>query len=102
AIRKDLKKVYDTKEMQDFIDGLPDKELFKLAQKLVRGVHFASPVFDGARETEILAQLEHANLPKSGQMMLFDGRTGEAFDHDVTVGIDRKSTRLNSSHQIIS
>jgi DNA-directed RNA polymerase subunit beta len=87
AIRKDLKKVYDTKEMQDLLDDLPDKELLKLAQKLVRGVHFASPVFDGARETEILAQLEHANLPKSGQMILFDGRTGEAFDQDVTVGI---------------
>src|SRR5205807_3725530 len=50
-------------------------------------VHFASPVFDGARETEILSQLEHANLPKTGQMILFDGRTGEAFDQDVTVGI---------------
>src|SRR5882672_2407577 len=87
AVRKDLKKVYDSKEMQDLIDGLPDKELFKLAQKLVRGVHFASPVFDGARETEILSQLEHANLPRSGQMILFDGRTGEAFDQDVTVGI---------------
>jgi len=87
AVRKDLKKVYDSKEMQELLDGLPDKELMKLAQKLVRGVHFASPVFDGARETEILAQLEHANLPKSGQMILFDGRTGEAFDQDVTVGI---------------
>src|SRR5438094_3472864 len=87
AIRKDLKKVYDTKEMQELLDGLADKELLKLAQKLVRGVHFASPVFDGARETEILSQLEHANLPKSGQMILFDGRTGEAFDQDVTVGI---------------
>src|SRR5213078_5090598 len=41
----------------------------------------------GARETEILSQLEHANLPRSGQMILFDGRTGEAFDQDVTVGI---------------
>jgi len=50
-------------------------------------VHFASPVFDGAREPEILAQLEHAGLPKTGQMILFDGRTGEAFDQDVTVGI---------------
>jgi DNA-directed RNA polymerase subunit beta len=44
-------------------------------------------VFDGAREPEILSQLEHAGLPKTGQMILFDGRTGEAFDQDVTVGI---------------
>jgi DNA-directed RNA polymerase subunit beta len=50
-------------------------------------VHFASPVFDGARETEILGQLEHANLPRTGQMILFDGGTGDAFDQDVTVGI---------------
>jgi DNA-directed RNA polymerase subunit beta len=87
AIRKDLKRIYDGKEMHDFLDGLPDKEVQRLAQKLVRGVHFASPVFDGAREPEILAQLEHAGLPKTGQMILFDGRTGEAFDQDVTVGI---------------
>ncbi|HYS09984.1 MAG TPA: DNA-directed RNA polymerase subunit beta, partial [Myxococcales bacterium] len=87
AIKKDLKKVYDTKELHELLDQLPEKELMKLAQKLVKGVHFASPVFDGAREVEILAQLEHANLPKTGQMILFDGRTGDAFDQDVTVGI---------------
>jgi len=87
AIRKDLKRIYDGKEMHDFLDQLPDKEVQRLATKLVKGVHFASPVFDGAREPEILAQLEHAGLPKTGQMILFDGRTGEAFDQDVTVGI---------------
>src|SRR5205823_844596 len=65
----------------------PEKEIMKLAQKLRAGVHFASPVFDGARETEILSQLEHAGLPRTGQMILFDGRSGEAFDHDVTVGV---------------
>jgi DNA-directed RNA polymerase subunit beta len=87
AIRKDLKRIYDTKELHDLLDGLPEKEIVKLASRLIKGVHFASPVFDGAREPEILAQLEHANLPRSGQMILFDGRTGEAFDQDVTVGI---------------
>jgi DNA-directed RNA polymerase subunit beta len=87
AIRKDLKKVYDSKEMIEMLDGLPDKEVMKLAQKLTKGVHFASPVFDGAREHEILDRLELAELPRTGQMVLFDGRTGEAFDQDVTVGI---------------
>ena len=87
AVRRDLKKIYDSKEIGDLFDGLPDKEILKLAQKLVKGVHFASPVFDGAREVEILEKLEHAELPRSGQMILFDGRTGEAFDQDVTVGI---------------
>src|SRR5207302_887525 len=75
AIRKDLKRIYDGKEMHDFLDQLPDKEVQRLAQKLVKGVHFASPVFDGAREPEILAQLEHAGLPKTGQMILVVGRT---------------------------
>jgi len=87
AIRKDLKRIYDTKELQDLLDSLPEKDILKLAQRLRAGVHFASPVFDGAREPEILAQLDHAGLPRTGQMILFDGRTGEAFDQDVTVGI---------------
>ena len=69
------------------LDGLPDKEVMKLAGKLTKGVHFASPVFDGAREHEILDRLELAELPRTGQMVLFDGRTGEAFEQDVTVGI---------------
>jgi len=87
AIRKDLKKVYDSKEMTEMLDGLADKEVMKLAAKLTKGVHFASPVFDGAREHEILDRLELAELPRTGQMVLFDGRTGEAFEQDVTVGI---------------
>src|SRR4030088_3591579 len=85
--RKVLKKIYDTKELHALLDQLPEKEILTLAKKLIKGVHFASPVFDGAREVEILSQLEHANLPRSCQMILFDGRTGEAFDQDVTVGI---------------
>src|SRR5467141_281392 len=87
AIRKDLKKIYDTKELHDLLDQLPEKEILKLAQKLIKGVHFASPVFDGEREEEMHSQTDPAVLPKTGQMVLFDGRTGEACDHDVTVGI---------------
>jgi DNA-directed RNA polymerase subunit beta len=87
AFRKQLKRVYDSDEMKALIDDLPEKEVFKLAGKLTKGVHFASPVFDGAREIEILEKLELADHPRTGQMILFDGRTGEAFDQDVTVGI---------------
>ena len=87
AVRKDLKKIYDSKETQALLDEVSDKDILKLAQRLTKGVHFASPVFDGARETEILSALEHADLPKTGQMILFDGRTGDAFDQDVTVGV---------------
>src|SRR5258708_15730521 len=64
-IRRDLKKLYDTKELEDFLDSLPEKEIMRLAQKLTTGVHFASPVFDGAREVEFLEKLDHAELPRT-------------------------------------
>jgi DNA-directed RNA polymerase subunit beta len=82
-----LKKVYDQPEFGEFVDGLPDKEVVVLAQKLKAGIHVSTPVFDGAREHEITDLLGDADLPKSGQMVLFDGRTGEAFDQNVTVGV---------------
>jgi DNA-directed RNA polymerase subunit beta len=56
------------------------------AQNLRRGVPIATPVFDGAREEDIAAMLKSAGLNTSGQVRLFDGRTGEPFDRNVTVG----------------
>src|SRR6185436_15123727 len=56
-------------------------------EKIKRGVFMASPVFDGASETDIKGALETAVLPLTGQAILFDGRTGEAFDQNVTVGV---------------
>ncbi|ASR43827.1 DNA-directed RNA polymerase subunit beta [Xanthomonas citri pv. mangiferaeindicae] len=63
-----------------------DEELLTLAGNLTDGVPMATPVFDGAAESEIKAMLELADLPTSGQTRLFDGRTGEAFEREVTVG----------------
>jgi DNA-directed RNA polymerase subunit beta len=63
-----------------------DEELLTLARNLVDGVPMATPVFDGASESEIKRMLQLADLPTSGQTMLFDGRTGEAFERPVTVG----------------
>ncbi|KGQ19510.1 DNA-directed RNA polymerase beta subunit [Lysobacter dokdonensis DS-58] len=63
-----------------------DEELLRLAKNLVDGVPMATPVFDGAAETEIKRMLELAELPLSGQTVLHDGRTGEAFERPVTVG----------------
>jgi DNA-directed RNA polymerase subunit beta len=63
-----------------------DEELLRLAGNLTDGVPMATPVFDGAAETEIKRMLELAELPLSGQTMLHDGRTGEAFERPVTVG----------------
>jgi DNA-directed RNA polymerase subunit beta len=59
----------------------------RLAHKSTRGIHMATPVFDGATEADIKKALKLATLPTSGQAVLFDGRTGEAFDHEVTIGI---------------
>ena len=61
-------------------------EIVHLAENLTGGVPFATPVFDGATEEEIKGMLEMAGLPRSGQVTLHDGRTGEAFDRPVTVG----------------
>ncbi|MBS0457146.1 MAG: DNA-directed RNA polymerase subunit beta [Proteobacteria bacterium] len=63
-----------------------DAELLELARNLTTGVPMATPVFDGAEESEIKKMLELAELPTSGQTTLFDGRTGEAFERKVTVG----------------
>ena len=87
AIRRRLREYYPEKESQEFIENLPDGELMKLAVKAAKGVHTASPVFDGAREEEIFALLKRAELPESGQCTLHDGRTGLAFEQPVTVGV---------------
>ncbi|MFX4798105.1 hypothetical protein ABTB70_19770, partial [Acinetobacter baumannii] len=60
--------------------------VMELASNLKQGVPFATPVFDGAHEAEIRRMLELADMPAGGQMTLYDGRTGEAFERQVTVG----------------
>jgi len=83
-LRSKLKEIYDGSG--DELDGLSDAELAELGQNLRRGVPFATPVFDGAKEADIEHMLEQAGLDRSGQVTLYDGRTGEAFDRRVTVG----------------
>jgi DNA-directed RNA polymerase subunit beta len=85
-IRGFLEKVYNRSGKKEQLDSLSDGEVVELARNLSHGVPIASPVFDGASEAEIKAMLELAGLPRSGQTTLFDGRTGEAFDRNVTVG----------------
>jgi len=70
-----------------WLTKLTDDEVKQVAAKLRRGVHYASPVFDGAPEQAIKDSLAIAGLPTSGQAVLFDGRTGDAFDQEVTVGV---------------
>ncbi|SEN70712.1 DNA-directed RNA polymerase subunit beta [Nitrosomonas marina] len=78
--------IYNKSGKKEEIDLLKDEEILSLAQNLTQGVPFATPVFDGATEDEIKNMLELADLPRSGQITLYDGRTGEAFDRPVTVG----------------
>jgi len=85
-VRKMLEKVYNSSGYQERLQDLTDEEILQLAQNLRQGVPFATPVFDGATEQEIKDMLELAGLPRSGQITLHDGRTGEAFDRQVTVG----------------
>ncbi|MDY0163614.1 DNA-directed RNA polymerase subunit beta [Desulfobotulus sp.] len=73
-------------EMEGRLEGSDDSAVLALASRYRRGVHMATPVFDGAQETEIKALLEEAGVNVSGQATLYDGRTGEAFDGPITVG----------------
>jgi DNA-directed RNA polymerase subunit beta len=86
ALRKRLREFFG-KDAGDFVDDLKDEDVLKLARKSSRGIHVASPVFDGAAESEILALLKRANLPHTGQATLYDGRSGQPFAQAVTVGI---------------
>jgi DNA-directed RNA polymerase subunit beta len=85
-VRGFLDQVYNSKGKPEKLDELGDDEVLELARNLEGGVPFATPVFDGAKEEEIKAMLALAGMPSSGQMTLFDGRTGEAFERQVTVG----------------
>ena len=87
TIRRRLKEYLNTKEANELIDGAKESEVFKLAEKYRDGVRIASPVFDGAAEEEIFNLLRKAGLPATGQVTLYDGRTGEPFDGKVTVGV---------------
>jgi DNA-directed RNA polymerase subunit beta len=86
-LRAFIKQIYnETGGQKEDIDSLNDGDLKALAKNLTNGVPMATPVFDGASETEIKRMLKLADLPLNGQTYLFDGRTGERFERQVTVG----------------
>jgi DNA-directed RNA polymerase subunit beta len=86
AIRRELKALFKDSKLADTIGEMGDEELEALAPTLARGVYMGSPVFDGAKEGEIKALLEHAGLPTSGKTTLHDGMTGDEFEQPVCVG----------------
>jgi DNA-directed RNA polymerase subunit beta len=85
-LREKLRRVFVTAPDKKLIGSLDDDQLVEFAQYYQNGVHMATPVFDGAKEEEIKQLLEEAGQDRSGQMTLYDGRTGEPFDEKITVG----------------
>jgi DNA-directed RNA polymerase subunit beta len=86
-IRQFLDEVYNkTGGQQEDLKSFSDAEILELAGNLVNGLPTATPAFDGASEAEIKHLMKLADLPESGQSRLSDGRTGEYFDREVTVG----------------
>jgi DNA-directed RNA polymerase subunit beta len=85
AIRQQLKTMYGEQYHGD-IDARTDDQALELARNLVGGLPMGTPVFDGAREADVSRMLIQAGLDPSGQVTLYDGRTGEPFDRKVTVG----------------
>src|ERR1700681_2385319 len=86
-LRSFVKQIYnETGGQREDIDSMNDADLTQLARNLTNGVPMATPVFDGASEAEIKRMLQLAELPLNGQTYLYDGRTGERFERQVTVG----------------
>jgi len=85
-VRKFLDRIYNTSGKKEDLKSFTDAEIITLAHNLRAGVPTATPVFDGATEAEIKQMLALADLPESGQTTLYDGRSGEAFMRQITVG----------------
>jgi DNA-directed RNA polymerase subunit beta len=86
-VKRFLKGVYHDPDMHTFIDKLEGEELINVAKRLKRGVPMASPVFEGASESSIQDMMKHAGFETTGQVTLYDGKSGDKFMHKVTVGI---------------
>jgi DNA-directed RNA polymerase subunit beta len=86
-LREQIKSSYGQEEMNAFIDTLDEDDIRTLAKRLAKGVPMASPVFEGVNEEQMKNEMAKAGMPESGQMTLYNGKTGEAFKEKVTVGI---------------
>jgi DNA-directed RNA polymerase subunit beta len=87
AMTKALKKVYTADSFKEFLEKSSERQLKEFVQKIRTGIPITSPVFDGASEAQVKDLLTDTGLPSSGQALLFDGRSGEAFDTPITVGM---------------
>ncbi|MEQ8296421.1 MAG: DNA-directed RNA polymerase subunit beta [Nitratireductor sp.] len=85
-LRTTLESIYPDNDRNEPVRRYDDDSVMRLAEQVKRGVSIATPVFDGAHEANINEMLAQAGLHESGQSTLYDGRTGETFDRQVTVG----------------
>jgi DNA-directed RNA polymerase subunit beta len=86
VLRKSLGDIYSTEQFKSELEVMDDNQIIEQGELLGRGVPMGTPVFDGAREADVISLLEKAGLSQTGQEILTDGRTGEQFDRPVTVG----------------
>ncbi len=87
AIKDRIKKAFGSNDFSKFINSLSDDEVINVARRLKRGVNIGTPVFDGATEVDVKEALEGVGFSSTGKTRLYDGRSGEPFDEDVTVGM---------------
>ena len=85
-IKEFIKKIYNSDYISKYLDTLEEEELIKFYKKLSKGVHFATSVFDGAKEVDIRRLMDLCEMDHSGKLTLYDGRTGEKFKQKITVG----------------
>ncbi len=86
ALREKIKRIFTEPSVQEKVDGFDDEELCEFAKHYKDGLYMATPVFDGAKESEIKSLLTEAGLSSTGQTTLYDGRSGEPFKEKITVG----------------
>ncbi|MCK5925771.1 MAG: DNA-directed RNA polymerase subunit beta, partial [Methylococcales bacterium] len=86
TIRSFLDQIYNSSGRKEDLKSFSDADILEMAENLIAGVPMATPVFDGATEEEIRSMLRLADLPETGQVTLYDGLTGEAFERKITVG----------------
>ncbi|MBD42300.1 MAG: DNA-directed RNA polymerase subunit beta [Pelagibacteraceae bacterium] len=85
-LKDDLSNIFESKKDKETISDLNDDDLIELSNNLSKGLPFATPVFDGAKEKDITDMLKNNGLNHTGQEILYDGITGEKFDRPVTIG----------------
>jgi DNA-directed RNA polymerase subunit beta len=86
-VRKKLLDSFADTDISSKVESADEVSLKRIANTMKNGVHVATPVFDGARETDVKDLLRRAKVHETAQSILFDGRTGEAFQNPVTVGV---------------